>query len=263
MELLTYRLGLGSHNDQSKGIGCVNEIASQIAGTAWSDHPADCVDPVLTPIAILYNDSFQSDEALNDDEYARSLPWLLVGTNVGLEASIQRAQMAATWANEVIVPMAAKYAEYAEYAEYVKYAKYAESAESAAVYVKYAKYAESAAVYAEYAAVYAKSAAEYAKYVKYAKSAAEYAKYAAEYAEYAKSAKYAKYAKYAKSAAEYAKYAAVYAKYAAESAAEYGESANWLATYQKSIRGLLDQMLAVSQKKEAAFCCAVKLAAAK
>ena len=156
----TFRLGLGSHADMSKGVGCVNEIASQLAGEDWSDHPAECVDPVITPIAILYNDSFSSDEALNADDYANALPWRLVGTNAELSVSIKRAQLAAAWA-KVEAEHAAKYAEAA-----------AEAARSAAEAA-----AEAAAKYA------AKSAANAAKSAaKYAKSAANAAEAAAKYA---------------------------------------------------------------------------------
>ena len=155
----SFKLGIGNHPGRTD-IGCVNEIASQLAGVEWSDHPS-CVDPVITPLAIWYNDSFSSDDALNADEFARSLPWRMVGTVATKEISQQRAKMAAKWANEVVVPFAAKYA-----------------AESAAKYAEYAaKYAaESAAKYAEYAAKYAaESAAKSAKYA--AESAAESAEY--------------------------------------------------------------------------------------
>ena len=74
----SFKLGIGNHPGRND-IGCVNEIASQLAGVEWSDHPS-CVDPVITPIAIWYNDSFSSDELLNADGFARSLPWRMVGT---------------------------------------------------------------------------------------------------------------------------------------------------------------------------------------
>jgi hypothetical protein len=95
MELKTYTLGIHAHNPGN--VGCVNEIASQLAGEKWTDRPA-CVDSSMRGLALFYNDSYyrltgvpatvamrtiEHDRAairLNADEFAQELPWLLVNT---------------------------------------------------------------------------------------------------------------------------------------------------------------------------------------
>ena len=99
MELKTYTLGVHAHNPGN--VGCVNEIASQLAGEKWTDRPL-CVDGSMRGLGLFYNDSYyspidpatglvpaffdrqaailESSRRLNADEFAQELPWLLVNT---------------------------------------------------------------------------------------------------------------------------------------------------------------------------------------
>jgi len=90
----SFRLGIGHHpQGPSGGVGCVNEIASVLAGEKWSDN-ASCVDQFCREMAIAYNDSFDDDDELNADEYTQGLPWRLVGTASEKQGKARRKMLA-------------------------------------------------------------------------------------------------------------------------------------------------------------------------
>ena len=177
----TFRLGKGAHaGGADGGVGCVNEIASQLAGLSWGDSPP-CVDPVIQKLSIWYNDTAASDEALNADPWATLLPWRLVGTKSTPEIEQRRAYMAADWAVRFVCPVLLRRA--GLNSEAVKLESLPEidcaaaradaDAARAAAYAAYAADAADAADAAAYAAAYAAYAAA---------DAAAYAAYAAAYA---------------------------------------------------------------------------------
>lgn len=91
-KLYSYRSQAGMEDSPTgaeQGVGCVNEVASYIAGERWSDDPK-CVDPVVRVVAIEYNDSYSRNHDLNRSKFAKELPWRLVGTWAGLKVSRKR-----------------------------------------------------------------------------------------------------------------------------------------------------------------------------
>ena len=90
----TVRLSQGKHRGPDHG-ACVMELASMLAGEAFSDRPR-CVDPVIAGFLRTYNDGI--DESRRQDLYP--LASEVVGTRAVAGVQAERARMCLAWAQQ-------------------------------------------------------------------------------------------------------------------------------------------------------------------
>jgi len=76
---------------------CVMAATSIVAGEPFSDDPK-CVCKCITSLLITLNDSYYTDATREKD--LSHLPWLIIGTNGGLEVAYKRADLIKEWAKE-------------------------------------------------------------------------------------------------------------------------------------------------------------------
>ena len=91
----TVRLSKGKHSSPDDG-ACVMELASMLAGEAFSDRPR-CVSPAIGAFLRAYNDAV--DDSRRQDLYTYASR--VVGSRGGTEAESLRAERLLQWANEV------------------------------------------------------------------------------------------------------------------------------------------------------------------
>ncbi|HEY2769863.1 MAG TPA: hypothetical protein VGI87_04815 [Solirubrobacteraceae bacterium] len=91
----TIKLGKGKHSSPDDG-ACVMELASMLAGEAFTDHP-ECVCPAIGSFLRAYNDSV--DDARRQDlyEYAARV----VGSRRGPDVAQARADRLLAWGGEL------------------------------------------------------------------------------------------------------------------------------------------------------------------
>jgi hypothetical protein len=91
----TIRLSNGKHTDPDDG-ACVMELASMLAGEAFTDHPAS-VCPVIGSFLRSYNDSIDSRRRQSLYEYASKV----VGSRGSVKTQHTRAARLAEWAEDM------------------------------------------------------------------------------------------------------------------------------------------------------------------
>ncbi len=90
----TIKLGKGKHSSPQDG-ACVMELASMLAGEAFSDHP-ECVCPAIGSFLRAYNDSVDDERRQDLYDYASRI----VGTRSPGSIQRARAERLLAWASE-------------------------------------------------------------------------------------------------------------------------------------------------------------------
>jgi hypothetical protein len=91
----TIKLGKGKHSSPDDG-ACVMELASMLAGEAFTDHP-ECVCPAIGSFLRAYNDSVDDVRRQDLYEYAARV----VGSRRGPDVEQARADRLLAWAAEL------------------------------------------------------------------------------------------------------------------------------------------------------------------
>jgi hypothetical protein len=91
----TIKLSKGKHSSPEDG-ACVMELASMLAGEAFTDHPAS-VCPVIGSFLRSYNDSIDDKRRQGLYEYAS----MVVGSRCSLRTQQARAEYLAQWAENM------------------------------------------------------------------------------------------------------------------------------------------------------------------
>ncbi len=92
----TIKLSPGKHTSPHEG-ACVMELASMLAGEAFTDHP-QCVCPVIGSFLRAYNDSV--NEKRRQDLYMYAA--MVVGSRGGTDVQQLRAERLAAWSSEML-----------------------------------------------------------------------------------------------------------------------------------------------------------------